>query len=106
MRPNAYVCLHSGWVWQDAYVIKKSMKKYFLKKNIVKIRKKNWSNFKPQKLVQKLHDIEIKNNICIFFHFEVALTSEVNMASRGLHSEPENVILKGQERGDLWWVGF
>ena len=69
-------------MWQDAYVIKKSMKKYFLKKNIVKIRKKNWSNFKPQKLVQKLHDIEIKNNICIFSFLHV------NMASRGLYSEP------------------
>ena len=87
MLTFAYIV--GGWVWQDAYVIKK----YFLKKNIVKSR-----NFKPQKLLQKLHDIEIKNNICIFFlHFEIALTSKVNMASRGLNSEPVNVILKGQE---------
>ena len=66
----------------------------------MKIRKKNLSNFKPQKLVQKLHDLRSKIIFVFFFHFEVALTSY--MASRGLHSELENVILKGQERKDLW----
>ena len=45
-----------------------------------------------------MHDIKIKNIFLYYIlHFEVALTSKVNMASRGLHSEPVNVILKGQE---------
>ena len=59
-----------GWVWQDAYVIKKSMKKIFSEKeHCENQKKKNRSNFKPPKLVQKLHDIEIKNNIYNFFAF-------------------------------------
>ena len=50
------------WVWQDAYVIKKSLKKLVLKKNILKM-----SNLKSQIFVQKLHDIKIKNIFCIIF---------------------------------------
>ena len=57
-----------------------------------KISSKKNDNFKLQKYVEKLHGIKIKNNfLCYFLHFEVALTSKVNMASK------VNVAPKGQE---------
>ena len=75
MLTFAYIV--GGWVWQDAYVIKKSPKKLVLKKHLEN------DNFKSQKLVEKLHDVKIKNNFLYYIlHFEVALTSKVNMASK------------------------
>ena len=88
MRPNAYVCLHSGWVGvarclRNQKIAKKiSSKKKHLEND----------NFKSQKLVEKLHDVKIRNNFLYYIlHFEVALTSKVNMASK------VNVVPKGQE---------
>ena len=63
VRPNTYFCLHSGWVG-----VARCLRN------------------------QKMHDIKIKNIFLYYIlHLEVALTSEVNMASK------VNVILKGQE---------
>jgi hypothetical protein len=63
-------------VGKDAYVIKKSPKILVLKKHLEN------DNFKSQKIVEKLHGIKIKNIFSYYIlHFEVALTSEVNMAS-------------------------
>ena len=87
VRPKTYVCLHSGWVGVASCLRNQKI----AKKNSSKKSLEN-DNFKSQKFVEKLHDIKIKNIFLYYIlHLEVALTSEVNMASK------VNVILKGQE---------
>ena len=67
MLTFAYIV--GGWMWQDAYVIKKSPKILVLKKHLEN------ENFKSQKFVEKLHDIKIKNIFLYYIlHFEVALS--------------------------------
>ena len=118
MRPNTYVCLHSGWVGVARCLRNQKITEKISseKEHLENERRKNLSNFKSQTFVQKMHDIKIKN--IFLYHillFEVALTSEVNMASK------VNVKIKGQElrvenhtvfflmwseKKCLQWVGF